>query len=730
MSLTQNGRRRTGGKRLLVLLLTTAGVATLLLAAGAGTAGAELTINSCTTIDASNAPNDGLVLLNQSIQDSSAPSCINITTSNVVLDGQDNEVNSDGTGNIGVNVTSVTNITVRNVTVTDWDDGIAYGRVGDFAAGDVVDANLTGNSIGLFTDTFSTVNVTESKFQSNTRGIQGVFFGSITGNDLVGNNIGVEIDGGGDAPISGNNFSSNDQGVLIPVSASPGFEVSNNSFNSGNLAIEIRNDDDHVVRDNEITNPSQSGILVRESFDGGDAGSVDIINNTVEGAGIGINISGIASSFGPDTVDVRRNKVNGSTGTGVNVENAGPDITVVNNTLTDNNQDSLSSQGGVVVDNTDGVGVTQNRVHRNTVFGVAVINSNTTVIRGNAVTDNCGGTAGIQLAGTSNDVLIESNNVSSNTGDGIDVGFSNPFDGSNLTIRDVRANDNAQSGITVRGTQSPTLRDIEANNNTNAGVGVNSQDSTLDNITALRNDDFGVAVGPSSNDTVIVNSDVRENSFSSLSPSTGVSVEAPDVAIRNTVTTDNDLDLSARDENTTLENVDLGSANVSGTASEIDINETVSPPADPSNAQNIGQYFNATNRTSSSFFDATVEYDQSDVTNAGVDESSLILAAFDSTWSPVSGSTVDTNANTVSANITTFSVFAPLADEGFTGTPGLGGGECVDRRDISRGQEDQECPRDRGLSRGESRDDLDRATGRNSDTARRDRGRRSRGRGR
>jgi len=61
--------------------------------------------------------------------------------------------------------------------------------------------------------------------------------------------------------------------------------------------------------------------------------------------------------------------------------------------------------------------------------------------------------------------------------------------------------------------------------------------------------------------------------------------------------------------------------------------------------------------------------------------------------------------------------------------------ECVNRRNLGRGQTGQECPTDRGISRGESREELDRSTGRYSDTARRDRsrgerGRRSRGRSR
>ena len=60
--------------------------------------------------------------------------------------------------------------------------------------------------------------------------------------------------------------------------------------------------------------------------------------------------------------------------------------------------------------------------------------------------------------------------------------------------------------------------------------------------------------------------------------------------------------------------------------------------------------------------------------------------------------------------------------------------DCIDRRDLGRGQEPQECPFDRDISRGGSRQELDRSTGRggggthrDSATARRDR---SRGEGR
>ena len=72
-----------------------------------------------------------------------------------------------------------------------------------------------------------------------------------------------------------------------------------------------------------------------------------------------------------------------------------------------------------------------------------------------------------------------------------------------------------------------------------------------------------------------------------------------------------------------------------------------------------------------------------------------------------------------------------LAQEG-DGYPVLGWqveeGSCVSRRGLGRGQSDEGCPDDRSIGRGETRREIDRETGRNSDTARRGRGRSRSGR--
>jgi len=83
------------------------------------------------------------------------------------------------------------------------------------------------------------------------------------------------------------------------------------------------------------------------------------------------------------------------------------------------------------------------------------------------------------------------------------------------------------------------------------------------------------------------------------------------------------------------------------------------PPLDPAGKANIGKYVNATNVTADSKLFLNVSYNESDL--AGLDESSLLMWRHDGTaWSVVAGSGVNEAENYVYANITEFSVFAPM----------------------------------------------------------------------
>jgi hypothetical protein len=107
-------------------------------------------------------------------------------------------------------------------------------------------------------------------------------------------------------------------------------------------------------------------------------------------------------------------------------------------------------------------------------------------------------------------------------------------------------------------------------------------------------------------------------------------------------------------------------------------------------------------------------------------DGNIVLSNFDWQDSYFTGS--DSMTPALNDSIQEFALFAANGTSSVAPGPGGDGTDCVNRRSLSRGQESQECPTDREISRGGSRDELDRASGRDGDNRRRDRGRRNIGR--
>lgn len=103
-------------------------------------------IDSCTTID-----DPGRYALVDDVRNASAGQCIRIRASGVVLDGRGHLVDGRGSfGTAGVAVGTwarpVSNVTVRNLTVADWDDAV---RLTEADRGGVVDVTATRSRVGI-----------------------------------------------------------------------------------------------------------------------------------------------------------------------------------------------------------------------------------------------------------------------------------------------------------------------------------------------------------------------------------------------------------------------------------------------------------------------------------------------------------------------------------------------------------------------------------------------------
>jgi parallel beta-helix repeat protein len=328
-------------------------------------------------------------------------------------------------------------------------------------------------------------------------------------------------------------------------------------------------------------------------------------------------------------------------------------------------------------------------------------------------------TNGVSLA-SSNDNRIVDSNLSSNLNDGLSLASS---DGNEIVGN--RLSSNLEAGIELNTSNGNNVSDNEADSNGDDGLTISdSVDNVLTSNSVTDNSASGISLSSSETNQLSDNT-VTDNVGSGISLDSSV-----DNSLTDNTASDNDgsdFVSTAGSIGNTVTGLSINPTLTFERSKDIAITSVADPPADPSRKTNVNQYVNVTGTSDDSFVFLNVSYDDADVTDA--DEPSLRIWKNDGIWSQVPGTNgVDTEANVVFANITSFSVFAPLADMEVSG-PGAGGG-CVDRRNLSRGQEGQECPRDRGLGRGESREDLDRETGRNSDTARRDRGRDERGRSR
>jgi parallel beta-helix repeat protein len=228
-------------------------------------AAASTPINSCTTISS-----PGEYILNQSIINSSFPSCINITSSNVVFDGGGYTI--DGIlGGYGVYVFESTsilaNVTVKNIIVTDWDYGIYFYNI---TKGWIIDTETKSNERGIYLNSSNNTQLIGNNASSNEcHDYQcidyGIYLSLSSNNALIGNYAsnngrGLQLDSSNNNILSNNNASNNEDGIIL-FSSSNNKLISNNASNNhcyslgcvGTLGISISGNN-NTLKDNIASN--------------------------------------------------------------------------------------------------------------------------------------------------------------------------------------------------------------------------------------------------------------------------------------------------------------------------------------------------------------------------------------------------------------------------------------------------------------------------------------------
>ncbi|QLG28573.1 right-handed parallel beta-helix repeat-containing protein [Halorarum halophilum] len=142
--------------------------------------GADATrIDSCTTIT-----EPGAYVLTTDVENDKhtrlSESCIRIESDDVLFEGDGHVVDGRGISDTRGVTANGTNVTVRNVTVSDWDRGIYYRNV---SGGTIEGVNATENGYGIDLDWSREVTIADSDVSGNVIGV-----------DLMRSNDDVELE--------------------------------------------------------------------------------------------------------------------------------------------------------------------------------------------------------------------------------------------------------------------------------------------------------------------------------------------------------------------------------------------------------------------------------------------------------------------------------------------------------------------------------------------------------
>ena len=713
-----------------------------------GTAGAQTAITDCKDGDTDafiDSPGS-YELQNDVTNDSN---CVEIVADDVIFDGAGKAITASGSpGENAVVAENAENVTVTDFRADGWDgNGGGAVRLFNVTDGEVSSVGSANSQVPFRVDSSSDVDIADNT-ASDTTGDSIRVVGDSSDVTVAGN----EVTDAGESAIDlqpssppterfvvrDNTFDGSAGGTSITAIREETLFVNNTLLNSGDHGVYVQGASDTVVRDNKITNSDDRGIYLLDSStgvtvednevvdsgtqslriesgsdettvrdnvfesNGGGVSSVDVIsdrnvlyNNTVfDNDDNGFFVEG-------DSNVIRDNNVTSTQTVGIWLRSPSSNTTVEDNSVTDTGNDGIrmdSSENTVVDNEVTGVGsgntgiaitdgsATSNLIADNTVFDNyqgMFVEGEDHIIQENTVTGSNGGSDGngVLITSSASNATVDDNVFSNNDNDGVKI-----EDSSDHTVTDNTANGNGASGVATVGSSSSNTIEKNAADGNRDGIFIDGADNAVLSNTAENNNEAGIEIRPGASGTTLVGNTVRGNTL--------------------------DFQLEGSVDNT-VESLTVGppasDATVDFDAKDVEVDGVASPPADQSNKQNIGSYVEATGTASDSFLNLTFRYTNAEA--SGVDETTLTVWEYDGSWTELP-SNLDVGANTVSTDISSFSVFAPLGDP-----------SCVDRRSISRGQEGQGCTNDRDISRGESREELDIGEDRDSDTRRRDRSR-------
>lgn len=301
--MTRSGKTRKLLAGCLVLLLVASVVTgTSLFAAGPANAQSPTTIDSCTTIT-----EPGTYVLTQDVTNSSETVCIDVQASDVVIDGDGHTIDGiDGSETTAVSIESQSNVTVKNLVLSEWRIGTKLDSTTNSTVSNVV---VTDTLRGVYlsesdANTLRNVSVTDSGsgitlFRSQQNHLTDI----VSSDNANGISIAYRT-----ADNRLRNVSTNDNsytGIQLSNIATNN-SLSNVTANNNTNGIGLADSDDNHLTNIAVRNNDRVGV----QFVGSDNNT--LTRSVIAGNDVGITIdnTGIPRSFGSTENLVYDNRLN------------------------------------------------------------------------------------------------------------------------------------------------------------------------------------------------------------------------------------------------------------------------------------------------------------------------------------------------------------------------------------------------------------------------------------
>jgi parallel beta-helix repeat protein len=440
------------------------GITSLAILLLAGSAGAATPISACTTISS-----PGSYVLNQSIVNTLS-SCIIITTNNVTFDGAGFTITGGGSG-YGVSVYGPSNVTVKNLKITNWNYGIYYRDVKN--NGNIVNNTINNSAVGIYLQNSQANNISGNMIGNCSS--TGIHFSDINSwyntikNNMVNGDIYYHLVNENDIVIEGLNLNAPKVSNLGKVSV-----ISSKNVTLRNLILTNNSGADGLF----LYDSNASMNNINSSFNDNGIRLYYSSNNTINGSNTSSNI--YRGMF-------LEHSNNNSLDSNIEVSNLylGIYLFHANNNKLTNNIARSNSNNGITLSSSNNNTLSSNTISNSYGSGIEIspssydgIPSNNNILTNNTVNSTTHGN-GISLSSSSNNTL-SSNTISNSYSSGIELSSSSfigtPSNNNNLTNNTVNSN---QNGFSLSSSSNNILTNNTANNN---AVGISLSNSQANNI--------------------------------------------------------------------------------------------------------------------------------------------------------------------------------------------------------------------------------------------------------